>query len=238
MQKENIIISLGGSLVAPNEIDIGFLKNFRHSIIKYLASRKFFVFVGGGKICRNYQKALSEFGADNKEKDLIGIDVSRLNARVVKQLLGEFAYSEVITNPTKKVNTKKDIVIAAGWKPGWSTDYCSVALAKNLGIKTIINLTNIDYIYDLPASTMQKALQAGKDPNKFPTAKQLKEVSWKDFKKIVPEKWTPGLSVPFDPRASKMAEILKIKVVMINGKHISRFEDFLNNKQFIGTTIQ
>ena len=52
------------------------------------------------------------------------------------------------------------------------------------------------------------------------------------------DKWTPGLSVPFDPRASKMAEILKIKVVMVNGKHLERFEQFLNNKEFIGTTIQ
>jgi uridylate kinase len=226
MSKENIIISLGGSLVAPNEIDVAFLKSFKNAIKKHLSDKRFFVFVGGGKICRNYQKALLEFGADNTERDLIGIDVSRLNARVVKQLFGDTAFSEIVTNPTKKVNTRKDIVVAGGWKPGWSTDYCSVILAKNLGIKTIINLTNIDYVYT-------------KDPNKFPkTAQALKEVSWKDFRKIVGDKWIPGLSMPFDPRASKMAEILKIKVVVINGKHMERLEDFLNNKPFIGTTIQ
>ncbi len=225
MQKENIIISLGGSLVAPNDIDVGFLKNFRHSVVKYLSKKKFFIFVGGGKVCRNYQKALSEFGADNKDRDWMGINVSRLNAEVVKQSFDKLCFDKVITDPTKKVNSRRDLAIFAGWKPGWSTDYCSVMLAKNMGIKTIINLTNIDYVYD-------------KDPNKFPNAKPLKEINWKEFRKLVGDKWTPGLSVPFDPRASKMAEILKIKVVMINGKYLQRLEDFLNNKTFLGTVIQ
>ena len=64
-----------------------------------------------------------------------------------------------------------------------------------------------------------------------------KEITWKDFRKIVGNKWTPGLSAPFDPRASKMAEILKIKVIVINGKKPERLENFLAGKQFIGTTI-
>lgn len=225
MPKETIIISLGGSLVAPGEIDTVFLKSFKKSVGKFLESKKFFIFVGGGKVCRNYQKALLEFGGDVKERDLIGIDVSRLNARVVKQLFGDSAYSEIITNPTQKITTKKDVAIAAGWKPGWSTDYCSVMLAKNLGIKTIINLTNIDYVYE-------------RDPKKYPSAKALKEIPWKEFRKIVGDKWSPGLSMPFDPRASKMAEILKIKVVVINGRRLESFEHFLQNKSFIGTTIQ
>lgn len=232
MAKENIIISLGGSLVVPQEIDTSFLKVFRNVIKKYLNDKRFFIFVGGGKVCRNYQKALLEFGADNKERDLIGIDVSRLNARVVKQAFGELSYSEIITNPTKNINTKKDIVVAGGWKPGWSTDYCAVTLAKNMGVKTIINLTNIDYVYDLPAGRQARI------PQDFRNAKPFKEISWRDFRKIVGNKWSPGLSMPFDPRASKEAEILKIKVLVINGKHPERLEQFLSNKPFIGTTIQ
>ncbi len=225
MTKENIIISLGGSLVAPNDIDTVFLKVFKKAIVKNLDKKRFFVFVGGGKVCRNYQNALLEFGADNNERDLMGIDVSKLNARIVKQAFGELAFSEIITNPTKKINTRKDVVVAGGWKPGWSTDYCAVTLAKNMGIKTIVNLTNIDYVYD-------------KNPTKFKNAKAFKEIDWKNFRKIVGNKWSPGLSMPFDPRASRDAEILKIKVAVINGKHLDRLENFLNGKEFIGTTIQ
>lgn len=224
-KKETIIISLGGSLVAPGEIDLGFLKNFKHALQKYLGQKRFFILVGGGKICRVYQNALLEFGANNINRDWIGIKISRLNAEVIKQLFEKLAYSEIIEDPTKKITNKKDIVVAGGWKPGWSTDYCSVMMAKNSGIKTIINLTNIDFVYD-------------KDPKQFPDAKAIKEINWKDFKKIVGDKWTPGLSMPFDPRASKIAEKLKIKVVMLNGKYLERLEDFLNNKPLTGTIIQ
>ncbi|MCX6719501.1 MAG: UMP kinase, partial [Candidatus Staskawiczbacteria bacterium] len=92
-------------------------------------------------------------------------------------------------------------------------------------IKTIINLTNIDYVYD-------------KNPNESPDAKPFKEIDWKSFEQIVGDKWSPGLSMPFDPRASKLASRLKLKVVMINGKNLERLEDFLNGKSFIGTIIQ
>ena len=223
--KETIIISLGGSLVAPNEIDLGFLKNFKHSLQKYLDTKRFFIIVGGGKIARNYQKALLEFGAKSSDRDWIGINITRLNAEIIKQMFIGNCYPEVITDPNKKVKTNKDIVVGAGWKPGWSTDYDAVLIAKNHGIKTIINLTNIDYVYD-------------KNPSQFPGAQPFREVDWKSFERIVGSKWLPGLSMPFDPRASKMAASLKLKVIMINGKKLERLEDFLNNKPFIGTTIR
>lgn len=239
MPKENIIISLGGSLVAPADIDTVFIKVFRNTLKKFFESHRFFVFVGGGKICRNYQKAMLEFGADNTERDVIGIDISRLNARVVKQAFsagggsafggGDAAFAQIITNPSKPISTRKDVVVAGGWKPGWSTDYCAVTLAKNMGIKTIINITNVDYVYD----------RDPKNPTslKLRGARAFKEVSWKEFRKLVGNKWSPGLSVPFDPRASREAELLKIRVIVINGKHIERLEQFLKGKEFIGTTI-
>jgi len=211
--------------VAPGEIDLGFLKNFKHSLQKYLNTKRFFTLVGGGKIARNYQKALLEFGAKEKDRDWIGIKITILNAEVVKHLFEKYSYPKIITDPNKKVGTNKDIVVGAGWKPGWSTDYDAVLVAKNNNIKTIVNLTNIDYVYD-------------RNPNDFPDAKPLKDVDWKTFQNIVGEKWTPGLSMPFDPRASKLASRLKLKVVMLNGKNLERLEEFLNNKPFIGTVIE
>lgn len=223
--KESIIISLGGSVIVPQEIDTALLKVFRNTLKKFLGEKRFFVFVGGGKTSRIYQKALADFGADHKDQDMIGIDISRLHARIVQQSFGDGAYAEIITNPSQKIRTKKEVVVGGGWKPGWSTDYCAVTLAKNMGIKTIINLTNTDYVYD-------------KDPKKFPKARALTEVSWKDFRKIVGNRWSPGLSMPFDPRASREAELLKIKVVVINGKHLERLEQFLKGKEFLGTIIK
>lgn len=232
LNKETIIISLGGSLVAPNDIDIGFLKSFKYSLSRYTGSStksgqkyQFFILVGGGKIARNYQKALLEFGAKNRDRDWIGINITRLNAEIIKHIFSGNSYPKTITDPNKKIKTNKNIIVGAGYKPGWSTDYVSVLTAKTYGIKTIINLTNVDYVYD-------------KNPTQFSDAKPLEKIDWKSFERIVGDKWSPGLSMPFDPRASKMAAKLKLKVIMLNGKNLERLEDFLNNKPFIGTVIQ
>jgi uridylate kinase len=139
-------------------------------------------------------------------------------------LFGRFAHPEVIVDPTKKVNFKKDVLIAAGWKPGWSTDYDSVLLAKNLGARTIINLTNVDHVYD-------------RDPRKYPNAKAFKRLSWPEFKRIVGGKWSPGLSMPFDPIASKLASRLGMRIIIMNGNKLQNLENFLNKKSFTGTTI-
>lgn len=225
MNKETIIISLGGSLVAPGEIDVGFLKNFKHCLEKYLPTKRFFILVGGGKFARFYQNALLEFGAKSNDRDWIGISATRLNAEVLKQVFSGKAYPKIILDPNIKVKTNKDIIIGGGYKPGWSTDYVAVLIAKNYNVKTIINLSNVDYVYD-------------KNPSDYPDAKPLKEIDWKTFTMIVGDKWSPGLSMPFDPRASKLAAKLKLQVAMINGKNLERLEDFINNKPFIGTVIR
>ncbi|OGZ78796.1 MAG: hypothetical protein A2528_00745 [Candidatus Staskawiczbacteria bacterium RIFOXYD2_FULL_37_9] len=224
-KKETIIISLGGSLVAPGEIDIGFLKNFKHSLLKYFSKNKFFILVGGGKIARNYQKALLEFGAKENDRDWIGINITKLNAEIIKQMFLGNAYPKIIADPNEKIKTNKDVVVGAGWKPGWSTDYDAVLTAKNNNVKTIINLTNIDYVYD-------------KNPDEFADAKPIEKIDWKSFERIVGNEWKPGLSMPFDPKASKLAARLKLKVIMINGKNLECLEDFLNGKEFVGTIIQ
>ena len=210
--KKTIIISLGGSIVVPGKIAIGFLKNFKHCLLKYFTDYEFIVFVGGGKVCRIYQKALADFGADAVTRDCMGIKIAGLNAEILKQVF--------IDN-----NNSVKVISADDFEPGHSTDYYAVLSAKTNGASTIINLTNIDYVFD-------------KDPSKFPNAKAIEKINWPEFRKIVGEKWTPGFSSPFDPTAAKLAQDLKLTVVIINGKHLKRLEDFLNNKPFIGTTIQ
>ena len=123
----------------------------------------------------------------------------------------------------KKIKFTKRILIAAGWKPGWSTDYDAVVLAKNLKINTVINMSNIDYVYDC-------------DPKKNKNAKKIKDICWKHYRKISGNKWKAGLNKPFDPVAAKEAEKLGLKVIII-GKNLGNFENLLNDGKFEGTII-
>jgi uridylate kinase len=224
---KTLVLSVGGSLIITKKgINLPFLREFRKFILKQVKQGyKFYLVVGGGLTARNYiQAALSTTKISNSACDLVGIKATRLNAELLKVTFGTQAYSEIITDPTLAIKTTKPIVLAGGFKPGWSTDYVAVLLALNNKIETVINLSNIDYVYD-------------HDPRKFPKAKKLKDITWKDFRKIVGNKWQPGLNAPFDPIASRVAAKNKMKVVILNGQKIKNLEQCLLENKFQGTVI-
>lgn len=223
--KNTIILSLGGSLIVPDSVDTAFLKAFKKVVDSYIKKGfKFVLICGGGKLARNYQDAAKKLGnVSDHDLDCIGIKATKLNAQVVKTLFEDSAEKVIVDDPTKPVNFKKPILVASGWKPGCSTDYDAVLLAKQLNISTIINMSNIDYVYD-------------SDPRKNKNAKPLHEMSWSDFKQLVGDKWTAGLNAPFDPIAAKEASKNNYKVFII-GKDLNNFSKVLDEKEFKGTVI-
>ena len=146
----DIIISLGGSLIVPDDINIPFLKKFHSLIINYIkGNNRVAIITGGGKTARLYMEAAEKIAKISQhDQDWIGIHTTRLNAQLMRDIFKDHARPEIVKDPTKKFEWKHPILIGAGWKPGCSTDYDAVLLAKNLGIKNIINLTNVDQVYD------------------------------------------------------------------------------------------
>jgi uridylate kinase len=224
---ETVIISLGGSLIVPDQVDAEFLKEFRSLITSQIEKgKKFVIITGGGKICRNYQDAAKQIrDMSSDDLDWLGIHSTRFNAEFVKILFGELAEESIILDPTLPVQMERPIVLGGGWNPGRSTDYEAVMLGKQFGAKRIINISNIDYAYD-------------KDPNKFPDAKKIESISWAEYRALIPTEWNPGLSTPFDPIASQMAEGYDLEVVVLNGKNIVNLEKCLNGEDFAGTHIR
>ena len=230
MNKKMIVISLGGSLIVPEEIDWKFLKQFKKIIETEIKKGcRFIIVTGGGKTCRKYQAAAKKVTKlESDDVDWIGIHSSRLNAHLIRTVFRDYAHPIINTNPydlESFLKTKESILVAAGYRPGNSTDYISILLAKHFEVKKVANLSNIDYVYS-------------KDPRKFKDAKKIKEISWPEFQKIVGDKWDPGSNVPFDPVASKVAAKERIEVAILNGKKLANFQKYLDGKKFIGTTIK
>lgn len=226
-ETKTIVISLGGSIIVPGEIQVEFLKKFKEFILKFLQKDyRFIIVAGGGAIARNYQKAAAQITSlTNEDKDWLGIHATRLNAHLLRTIFKNEAYPTVLDNPHKEIDGKNfKVFVASGWRPGWSTDYDAVLLAKRFKASKIINASNIDYIYD-------------KDPNKFKDAQLLKQIVWSDYLKIAGTKWTPGMNVPFDPIASKIAKNSKMTVIFTKGTDLQNLENILTNKQFKGTII-
>jgi uridylate kinase len=212
-----VVMSVGGSLINPGQIQIDFLKRLKLFIDN--SPHKFIIVCGGGITARTYGSAAMEFGVDNKGRDEIGIKATVLNGELLRHI---FKSPEVQQEP-KKIPFKK-VLIAAGWLPGCSTDYDAVLWAKEFGAKEVFNLSNTDYVYT-------------KDPRKFSDAKPLKKISWADYKKMISAKWSAGLSTPFDPVASRAAEKWNMRAIAINGQKLDELHKAINNKSFIGTVI-
>ena len=220
-----IVVSLGGSIIVPDEINVEFLKGFKKLINDFVEKgNKVIIVCGGGKICRKYQNAAGEISCLRKDDlDWMGIHTTRLNAQLVKTLFLGIVNEKIMHNPNEKVDFKEKVLIASGWKPGWSTDYDTVRLANNFNVKTVINISDVPYIYD-------------KEPKNNHDASPIKNISWKNFRKMVGDEWDPGLNVPFGPIATKEAENLGIKVLVV-GTDLENLKNLLEGKDFEGTVI-
>lgn len=228
-KNEPLVLSIGGSLIVPNGgPDEAFLNALRTFVLAQVKNgRRLVLVTGGGKTARHYIDAADEIrrGIDPEDLDWLGIHSSRLNGHLVRAVLREVAHPVVIKNPPKTPKTWKGrVLVAAGWKPGWSTDYVSARIGKRLGVSSLINCSNIDYVYDI-------------DPRKSKHAKPLPEVSWKEYRKMVGDEWSPGKSAPFDPVASKFCQRNKMDVVIVNGEDFSNICKLIRGQRFKGTVL-
>jgi len=228
MENNNkIVMSLGGSIIIPDEADVNFLKLFVSTIKEYVSKGfNFLIITGGGKTCRKYNDYLRQIvEPSNEDLDWLGISTTRVNAELVRICFRDLAYEKVVLDPDFIPKTDKPVIVGGGWKPGNSSDLAAVHGAKRIGATKIINLSNIDYVYS-------------EDPRKNPNAKPIKEVSWSDFREIIPKEWGPGINSPFDPTAAREAESLGYEVVILNGKNIENLKNYLDGKEFVGTVIK
>lgn len=224
--KKFAILSLGGSLIVPDAIDTAFLKRFKKFIEQHIKKGwRFIIVTGGGKTSRRYQAAAgSVVTLSDEDLDWLGIHATRLNAHLMRTIFRQHAYPVMSKNPERKIRTKKPIIVASGWQPGWSTDYVSVKMCKTYGINTVVNLSNIDYAYTA-------------DPKKDKRAEKIDDITWSSFQKIVGTTWQPGANLPFDPIASTLAKKQKLDVYILNGTKLDNVARLLSGKKYKGTHI-
>lgn len=232
-----IVIHLGGSIVVPHISDEGgmnipFLKDFQKFIREQIKTgKRLIIVIGGGKTARAYQQGASAVTKiSDWDLDWIGIHATRLNAHLLRTIFAKEAYPVVIDHdPLEEEvqmlkSSSKKLFFASGWRPGWSTDYIAVRLAEKFGAKSVIIAKDTPFVYT-------------KDPKKFKDAKPVTEISWKDYKKLIPATWVPGLSSPVDPVATRLAQESGIVAKILGGHNLASFKNALEDKAFEGTLI-
>jgi len=226
---ETKVISLGGSILVPSDINIDLIRQFYSIVDAYLSAdtaRRLIIVVGGGGPARTYQRAYRELVPQPRDdmQDWIGITATRLNAQLLAGVCQKYCNDPVVTDPTADFEFTGKILIAAGWKPGFSTDYDAVMLAERFSADTVINLSNIEKVYT-------------DDPKTNPEAKSIDAISWNDFRTIVGDEWVPGKNLPFDPVATKRSAELHLRVIVSSGTVIENVNAILEDRPFTGTVI-
>lgn len=209
----------------PDAIDTAFLKKFNTFIRKRLDNNRFLIVVGGGRTARVYQEAAGKIiRTSDEDKDWLGIHATRANAHLLRTIFADVADPTVIDERGKLKKLTYPVTIASGWRPGWSTDYVAVALAEDFKVPEVIAAGKPTHIFD-------------KDPAKFPKAIPFETLSWKEYRAMIPNKWTPGAHAPIDPIASRAADEAKKKVIVMNPKDFRNFGSMLSGKPFKGTIV-
>lgn len=226
------VLSLGGSIVAPDGPDPEFVSAFASLVREHLdgdPGRRLIIVVGGGGPARLWQKAYRECSGhvgrvSDEAQDWIGIMATRLNAQLVKAVLSDLCPQDVVSDPSSVGLFMGRVLVAAGWKPGFSTDYDAVLLARKFGAEKILNLSNIAKVYT-------------GDPRVDPRAMPIDKISWKAFREIVGEEWSPGKNLPFDPVASRLASEHGLEVICAAGRDLDNLRSILVGGDFAGTII-
>ena len=227
MKKSIMVLSLGGSMIIPDDINLSFLQKFKKIILRNTKKYKFIIVCGGGSIARKYIGALRKAGLNEELQSFSGISATRMNARFMNYLFDinpELGIPH--TAETLKRYIKKQDVIFCGaleYKPKQTSDSTAAELAKEFKVD-FINLTNVTGLYN-------------KNPTEHKDAKLILRISWREFCKMAnKDKYKPGQHFVLDGTAANIIMKERIKTYIL-GKDLKQLEAVLHDKDFKGTLI-
>ena len=223
--KPLITLSLGGSVINPGNINSKFLEDFSIAIRELVHKYKFMIVCGGGKVAREYIKGLPN-GLTEGERDYMGIAATWLNAQLLTYYF-KGRCSPVLPSTVKKLTEHLqtyDIGISGGFLTAIKTDEDAAILADLYGSPILVNVTNVDGIYD-------------KDPKQYSDAKKYSELTYNQFYEIVsPLSLNAGSNAPFTLIAAKICERTNIRIIVLE-KNVDKIKQAINGK-IVGTVIQ
>ena len=216
-QAKIITISLGGSIINPGDIDREFLQSFRDVVLHHhqQTQEKFIIICGGGKVARDYINASPE-NIPPGQRDLTGIMATWINAQLIAAWFQGYTPSKPSQDFYTFVNQIDDypVLIAGGFLPGIKTDEDAALAADYFKSPYLINVTNVDGVYD-------------SDPKKNPKAKKFVHLTYKEFIDLVQhDDVGPGASAPYTLIATKIAERSNCRLLIVKKDITAKKEAF------------
>jgi len=206
-----LVLKVGGHLLSREDgvLDLEYFKSLI-KVLKELAERtdRLIVVVGGGRVAREYLNALRIFNDNNSILDMLGINVTRLNALLIAHALRGLALTEIPRSleELSNVRVKSKVVVMGGLQPGYSTTAVAALAAENIDADLLLIATDVEGVYE-------------EDPRVNPEARLLEEVSIEELLGLVGgRKALPGTYELVDLVTLKVLERSKIPAIIFKGK--------------------
>jgi uridylate kinase len=217
--KQKVVLSLGGSVFYPKQFRYKYIEKLG-ILLRTFENTQFLISCGGGYNAR--KRMLPEM--TTTEKHLAGIAAVNENAQMIHDILSKYipVHKDIIIHSEDTQSITKNCIIGAD-RPGHTSDFNAILVAKIVKAKKLINFSNINYMYD-------------KNPKIYKSARPLKDIAWNTFFKIIGTKVVPGGNYPFDPLAAQVAKENNIVVQICNGNSLIQVKKTLNDEP-IGSII-
>ncbi len=222
-----VAINTGGSIIAPDQLDAAFLREMSDLLVEVTRTYDLLVVVGGGRTARRYIEACRELGADENYLDMVGIDATRLNARLLISALREKVHMDVpsTVDDALRASLEHPIVVMGGTHPGHTTDTVSAMLAERSRARELLILTNVDGVYTT-------------DPRKDPDAERLPRITTSQLVDIVSEgQYKAGSTAVVDPVAAGIIHRAGILTKVMDGRDLDQVSAALAGDDFVGTIV-
>jgi uridylate kinase len=222
-----VVVSIGGSVLAP-DLDAGRVEGHA-AVVETLADEgcEIGAVVGGGGVARDYIETARDLGANEVQLDQIGIDVTRINARLLIAALGPRVDPKVAHDYEDAGDAirRGDVSVMGGVMPGQTTDAVAAALAEYVGADLLVYATSVDGVYSADPST-------DADAEKYDrlTGSELVDV-------IAPMSRDAGASAPVDLLAAKLIERAGMRTIVLDGTDPERIEDAVLRGEHDGTDV-
>ena len=220
-----IVAAIGGSILL-QDYNAERFKEYAKLLKEQSEEHEIFVVVGGGKPAREYIGVVRDLGAGEAKCDDIGIEVTRVNAKLLLLALGDYAYQRVPHNfqEALEFSATGKIVVMGGTEPAHSTDAVSAILAEYVQADMLINLTAVDGLYT-------------KDPKKFDDAELIEEITASDMMNIISGNEVKAGTYEFiDMTAIQMIKRSNLETVIANGNEPQNLIKAIKGEK-IGTRV-
>jgi uridylate kinase len=222
-----VVVSIGGSVLIPNDNDFEYLSGLAELLVDMSTQVRLYIVVGGGRISRYYIKLAREFGTDEGNLDEMGVDVTRLNARLlISALKGNVNDSPPETvDKAAELGEGHPIVVMGGTTPGHTTDGVAAMLAEKVNANRIVNATAVDGVYT-------------KDPKKFADAEKIEKMSFAELLDTCKTSdWRAGPSNVFDALGAETIARSGIPLLVVKGRDLEALGSAIRGETFSGTTV-